>query len=89
MAAQVLTRELRQQDFRCRRGCAHELAAVEFHEVITVVLVQREPPAIGRDHFSESAKGLHSVPNHSSAHCQQWDGAVKGAGRGSRDRLSS
>src|SRR5207244_11920782 len=61
MPAQGCAGQLRQQNFRCRRGGAHELAAVELHEVIAAVLVQREPRPIGRDRFSESAKGLHST----------------------------
>ena len=59
---QLLTRQLGQQNLRARRGRAHQLAAVPFHEMVAVVLLQSEARAIGRDRFREGSKRLHFLP---------------------------
>ena len=73
MPAQVLTRKLGQQNLRARRSGAHQLAAVELHEMVAVVLVQGEPRAIGRDRFGEGAKGLHLFRDTLTAYRQRWE----------------
>ncbi len=57
--SEILTRLLREQDFRRGRGAAHELAAIELDEVIAVVFVQTEPRAIGRARFGKIAEWDH------------------------------
>jgi len=59
MPHQLFAREFRQKNLgHCRCG-AHELPAVQLHEVFAVVLVQREPSAIGGNGLSERAEWFH------------------------------
>ena len=59
MSHQFFARQLRQKNFRSGRRGAHELPAVQLHEVFAVVLVQCEARAIGRDGLSESTERFH------------------------------
>ena len=59
MAKQIFARQFRQQDFRTSGGAAHQLTAIELHEILAVVFMQRETPAIGCGRFGQSVERFH------------------------------
>src|ERR1700754_3025692 len=84
MPNQVLTSELRQEDFRARRGGAHELAPIELQEMIAVVLVQGESRGIRGGGFSESAKRLHVFRTTLAPFSQHFRAKERGGSRNLR-----
>src|SRR3954469_14351105 len=59
MANQIFARQFREQDLRTGGGAAHQLAAIELHEILAVVFMERKTSAIGSGRFGQSAERFH------------------------------